>query len=67
MNLKKLKQLRKEKGLTHKETAKILAISRSMYTMIENGTRKPSLKVMQKMVDYFGEEAKDIFFNNQVA
>lgn len=67
MDIKKLKQLRKKFGLTHKEVAKKLQISRPMYTLIENGKRKPSLRVMQKIVSLFGEEAKDIFFTNEVA
>ncbi|SFL09509.1 helix-turn-helix transcriptional regulator [Halanaerobium salsuginis] len=67
MNIKKLKKLRKNNDLTQKDVAELIGISRPMYNMIENGIRNPSLEVMQKIVDLFGEEAKDIFFNNGVA
>jgi putative transcriptional regulator len=67
MNIKKLKKLRKSNDLTQKDVAELIGISRPMYNMIENGIRNPSLEVMQKIVDLFGDEAKDIFFNNGVA
>lgn len=67
MKRKKLKRLRKNKNLTQKEVAKLIGISRPMYTSIENGTRNPSLEVMQKIVKLFGDESKDIFFSNEVA
>ncbi len=67
MNIKKLKKLRNDNDLTQKDVAELIGISRPMYNMIENGIRNPSLEVMQKIVDLFGEEAKDIFFNNGVA
>mgnify|MGYP006300024269 CR=1 FL=1 len=63
----KLKQLRLEKGLSQKEVAKYADISRAYYTMIENGDRTPSMRVMQNIVKLFGPEAKDIFFNDEVA
>jgi putative transcriptional regulator len=58
----KLKKLRKDKGLTQKEVADKIGVSRSMYTSIESGTRDPSLKVMQRIVDFFGDRVKEIFF-----
>lgn len=67
LNTKKLKKMRLERNLTHKEVAIELGISRAMYTLIENGDRNPSIKIMQRIVMLFGDEAKDIFFNNEVA
>ena len=67
MKRKKLKYLRKQKGLTQKEVAENIGISRPMYTNIENGNRNPSLGIMKKIVKLLGEEAKDIFFDSEVA
>lgn len=35
-----------------------------MYTLIENGNRNPSIKVLKKMINVFGDQINDIFFNN---
>ena len=64
---RKLKELRKSKKMTQEEIANELGISRPMYTNIENGRRNPSLKVMKKIVDFLGEDAKNIFFDSGVA
>ncbi len=53
--------LRLQRELTQKEAAKGIGISRSFLTEIENGTRNPSLKTIQKFVDFYGKEVKDIF------
>lgn len=44
-----LQDIRFSKGLTHQEVADKCGIKRSYYTMIENGTRKPSVKVAKKI------------------
>lgn len=64
---KKLIALRLEKELTQKKAAEGIGISRSFLTEIKNGTRNPSFKTIQKFVDFYGEEVKDIFFNTKVA
>ncbi|MBM7623747.1 helix-turn-helix transcriptional regulator [Sporohalobacter salinus] len=63
----KLREIRKNKGLTQKKVAEVIGVSRPMYTSIENGTRNPSLRVVQNIIDFFGDEAKEAFFNNEVA
>lgn len=64
MNSEKLKKARKKMRLSQKDVAKKLGISRSMYTLIENGNRNPSIKVLKKMINVFGDQINDIFFNN---
>ena len=63
----KLIVLREKLGLTQKEAAKNIGISRSFLTEIENGTKDPSYKTIIKFINFYGEEVKDIFFNHNVA
>ena len=67
MDLVALRKLREDMNLQQKTVAKKIGISRSMYSLIENGKRNPSLKIMNKFVKFFGEEAKDVFFEKQSA
>ena len=67
IDIDKLKKMRLDRKMFQREVAEELGISRVMYTLIENGKRNPSFGTMQKMVEFFGEEAKDIFFGGEVA
>lgn len=60
---KKLIKLRASLNLTQGEAAKKIGISRSFLTEIENGTKNPSFKTVQKFVNFYGERVKDIFFS----
>lgn len=51
---RKLKQLRKEKGITQEEAAKRLKITRSTISNYEVGRRSPHLKDLQKIGDFYG-------------
>ncbi|MMZ57946.1 helix-turn-helix protein [compost metagenome] len=44
-----LKKFRDIKGYNHDEVAKLCEISRSYYTLIENGDKTPSVKVAKKI------------------
>ena len=44
-----LQELRTRKGLTQEGLAKALGLSRAAYTNIENGRRRPSVKVAKKI------------------
>ena len=44
-----LADMRKQKGLTQEDMAKVLGISRPAYTNIETNRRKPSVKIAQKI------------------
>ena len=49
----KLKELRLEKGVTQKEVAKALNISKSAYANYEQGVREPSYQVLANICKYF--------------
>ncbi|PRX29374.1 putative transcriptional regulator [Orenia metallireducens] len=57
-----LKDLRLSKNLTQKDIAENIGISRSAYTLIENGDRNPSLKVIRSLVQLLGTKVTEIFF-----
>ena len=50
---KRLKECRKEKGLTQKELAALLEISSTCYAGYEQGYREPDLKTLKKISLYF--------------
>ncbi len=53
---------RKKKGLTQKELAQELGMSRSFYGLIETGLREPSMDVAIKMAEYFDTTIEDLFY-----
>lgn len=50
---KRLRELRKERGLTQAELAKELELAKSSISMYENGKRKPSFEVLETFADFF--------------
>ena len=50
---KKLKLLRKEKGVSQKIVAKALGITLSAYSNYEQGLREPSNEILIKLCKYF--------------
>ena len=50
----RLKQLRKEKGLTLDDIQSQTGIKRGTYNNYENGTTKPKLETWQELADFFG-------------
>jgi len=56
-------KLRNSLNLTQGEAAKKIGISRSFLTEIENGTKNPSFKTIQKFINFYGDKVKDIFFS----
>lgn len=50
----KIKELRKENGITQEELAKNIDVSTSMVGMYETNARKPSYEVLIKIAKYFG-------------
>ena len=59
-----LQNLRNEKNMTHADVATNSNIKRPYYTMIENGTRSPSVKVAKRIANVLGFNWT-IFFENQ--
>jgi|HigsolmetaAR206D_1030411.scaffolds.fasta_scaffold00003_36 transcriptional regulator with XRE-family HTH domain len=51
---KRLKYLRKKKGLTQKELSKILNVSESSISMYEREDREPSFETLKQIADFFG-------------
>lgn len=51
--MNRLKELRQIYGLTQKELACILNVTRSAYTQYENGTRQPPLETMEYLADFY--------------
>ena len=49
----KLRELRLEKGVTQKEVARALNISKSAYANYEQGVREPSYSVLINICKYF--------------
>ena len=49
----RLKELRKQRGLSQYELAKNLGISKSTISMMEIGSRQPSKETMEMIADYF--------------
>lgn len=67
---KKLKQLRKSRGMTQEQVADKVAITRSTISNYEIGRRTPHLKDLSALagvfgvgLDYFGISAKDEAFD----
>lgn len=50
----KLKEKRKEAGLTRKQLADIMDISAKSIANYEYGVREPKLEMLRKLADYFG-------------
>ncbi len=54
MYMNRIKQLRKEKGISQKELAAMLSVGRSTISNFELGTREMSLSTIRKMCVVFG-------------
>ena len=50
---RRLRELRKQRGLTQEELARELDIAKSSVSMYENGKRKPSFEVLEMFADFF--------------
>lgn len=64
-----LKELREEKGISQKDVAKKIGFTRQYYNMIENGERRPSAEVAQKIAEIldfekYGRHWSDLLLRN---
>ena len=57
------KRLRKEKGITQGELAKILGVSRSTIGNYEQGIREPDFEMLEKISDYFNVSMSTLLDN----
>ena len=53
-SMKKLRELRKSKGLTMKELGKILNLAESTISLYENGQREPDTNTLRNIAIFFG-------------
>ena len=52
-HLKKLKELRLAKGISHKEIAEYLGITVAAYSLYERGNREPNISILRKIAEYY--------------
>lgn len=57
----KLEEIRKERGITQEDLAKILEVSRQTVGSLENGRYNPSIILAFKIARYFKMSIEDIF------
>ncbi len=57
----KLEKIRKERGITQEDLAKILEVSRQTVGSLENGRYNPSIILAFKIARYFEMAIEDIF------
>ena len=56
----RLKSLRKQRGLTLQECAKVLGMSRQGYTKIERGVTELSVTNAKKLAEAFGVSLEEV-------
>ncbi len=62
----RMKEIRKEKGLTLTEIASKTGISIGYLSHLEKGTRKnPSIEMMDKISKYLDKSVSDVFFTDK--
>ncbi|HHW57790.1 MAG TPA: helix-turn-helix transcriptional regulator [Clostridia bacterium] len=66
MKRKRLKELRKQYGLSVKDIANTVGISTSHYYKIEEGVRNPTLKIAKKIAEILEKNVDEIFFEKEL-
>ena len=59
---KKIKEMRKQKGITAEELAKEIGTSASAVTMYEIGQRIPRDEIKIRIADFFASPVESIFY-----
>lgn len=62
----RLKQLRKEKGVTQKQIATYLGIKQNSYSQYENGDRELGLETISKIAKYYKVAVQDFFISPEI-
>lgn len=57
----RIKEMRKERGITQDEFGKILGVTRQTIISLENGRYDASLRLAHKIAEYFGVKIEDVF------
>lgn len=63
----RLEELRKQKGVSQKELAAVLEVSRQTIGSLENGRYNPSILLAFKVARYFDLRIEDIFIYEEEA
>lgn len=63
----KLRRIRQEKGFTQKQLGEAVGISESYYCQLENGVRRMSLPIAQKIAIVLNEDMNSLFMPNNLA
>lgn len=58
--MENIRDLRKAKGLTQKQLAKLIDVTESQVSQIENGKRNPGFETLLKLGEVFGCSVDDI-------
>ena len=61
----RVRELRKQKGLTQDELAKALHVSRQTINAIENNKYNPTLELAIRLARYIGLPVEQIFFPDE--
>lgn len=57
----KIREFRKERGVTQEDLANTLGVTRQTIVSLENGKYNASLQLAYKLAAYFGVSIEDIF------
>ena len=63
----KIKEFRKEKGLSHDELAKKLGIATSSLRSMESGSKTPSAALLKKMAFILEHSMDDFMYEDKLA
>lgn len=66
MVLSKLKEVRNKEGLTYREVAHQVGISKEYYWMIENGRRRLNYEIAVKIAKVFHSSPDCLFLDNEL-
>lgn len=58
-----IKTYREQAGLTQTRLAEALRLNQGYISQIENGEKKPSLEIAQRIADFFGVGVDDLWIN----
>ena len=64
--MESIRDLRKAKGLTQKQLAKLIDVTESQVSQIETGKRNPSFETLLKLGEVFGCSVDDIVRNKKI-
>ena len=62
---KRIKELRRENGLTQEALGKLINVTKVSVCCYESGTRTPTLDTLQKLSDYFGKDISYFLGNDE--